>query len=195
MRRKKWQNLAYILSCGSINGQPKKVIMRLTPRQKWGLIILNSPYYPEEFEGEVHKKVLRDAGIEAVASLGLPEALHMPENPEGAKQFLFLVLQKLQDAGGTYLCGCIADTIEKFTGQPEWQIVMDTLGDVAANAKTVSMTSSLDLVNRNEEYLYNTLGDAREAILAIKANNLNLHAGTYHMNIEEVNCGPPAFRY
>ena len=73
---------------------------------------------PFEFEGEIHKKVLRDAGIEAVASLGLPEELHMPENPECAKKFLYKALQKLQDAGSTYLCGCIAYTIGKFSGQP-----------------------------------------------------------------------------
>jgi len=73
---------------------------------------------PDEFEGEIHKKVLRDAGIEAVASLGLPEELHMPENPECAKKFLYKALQKLQDAGSTYLCGCIAYTIGKFSGQP-----------------------------------------------------------------------------
>ena len=144
---------------------------------------------PDEFEGEIHKKVLRDAGIEAVASLGLPEELHMPENPEGAKKFLYKALQKLQDAGGTYLCGCIAYTIGKFTGQPptkaERQIVMDTLGEVAAKVKIMGMTLGLEVVNRNEGYLYNTLGDAREAILAIGADNLNLHADTYHMNIEE----------
>jgi D-psicose/D-tagatose/L-ribulose 3-epimerase len=144
---------------------------------------------PNEFEGEVHKQVLRDSGIEVVASLALPAELHMPENPDGAKQFLFNALQKLQDAGGTYLCGCIAFTIGKFTGNPptqtERQIVMDTLGEVAAKAKTMGMTLGLEVVNRNEGYLYNTLADAREAIKIIGADNLNLHADTYHMNIEE----------
>jgi len=144
---------------------------------------------PDEFESEIHKTALKDAGIEAVASLGLPEELHMPENPQGAKQFLFKALQKLQDASGTYLCGCIAYTIGKFTGKPptqaERQIVMDTLGEVALKAKSMGMTLGLEVVNRNEGYLYNTLEDAREAILTIGADNLNLHADTYHMNIEE----------
>ena len=144
---------------------------------------------PDEFEPESHKKALRSAGIEAVASLGLPDDLHMPENPQGAKGFLIKALQKLNEVGGTYLCGCIAYTIGKFTGQPptkvERQIVSDTLGEVAAEAKKMGMTLGLEVVNRNEGYLYNTLEDAREAILAIGADNLNLHADTYHMNIEE----------
>ena len=144
---------------------------------------------PYEFDGKAHKQVLIDAGIKVVASLGLPEELHMPENPAGAKEFLFEALRKLQDAGGSYLCGCIAYTIGKFSGSPptqrERQIVIDTLGEVAMKAQTMGMTLGLEVVNRNEGYLYNTLADARDAIMAIGADNLNLHADTYHMNIEE----------
>ncbi|MFN7210966.1 MAG: TIM barrel protein, partial [Aggregatilineales bacterium] len=39
--------------------------------------------------------------------------------------------------------------------------------------------------NRYETYLYNTLADARQTVLAVGAPNLKLHADTYHMNIEE----------
>jgi len=144
---------------------------------------------PDEFEPEPHKRELQAAGIEATASLGLPTEYHMPSNPEGAKEFLLKALRKLNDAGGTYLCGCIAYTIGEFTGQPptqkERQIVIDTLGEVADEAEKLGMTIGLEVVNRNEGYLYNTLADAREAILAVGADNLNLHADTYHMNIEE----------
>lgn len=144
---------------------------------------------PDEFDSASHRQALKSAGIEATGSLGLPEKLHMPENPQGAKAFLIKSLQKLNDAGGSYLCGCIAYTIGKFTGQPptdaERQIVVDTLGEVAAEAKKMGMVLGLEVVNRNEGYLYNTLADAREAILAVGADNLNLHADTYHMNIEE----------
>jgi hypothetical protein len=86
----------------------------------------------------------------------LPEALLIPENPEDANQFLFLALQKLQDAGGTYLFGCIAYTIGKFTRQPstnvERLIVMDMLSDVEAKAKTMGMTLGLEVVDQNEVY-------------------------------------------
>lgn len=144
---------------------------------------------PEEFDGKAHKKALRSAGIEPVASLGLPAQFHMPYNPEGAKKFLFTALEKLSEVGGTYLCGCIAYTIGEFTGQPptreEHQIVIDTLGELAEKAAAMGMTLGLEVVNRNEGYLYNTLEDGRKAILAVGMDNLNLHADTYHMNIEE----------
>jgi hypothetical protein len=86
----------------------------------------------------------------------LPEALLILEKPEDTKQFLFLALQKLQDAGGTYLFGCIAYTIGKFTRQPstnvERLIVMDMLSDVEAKAKTMGMTLGLEVVDQNEVY-------------------------------------------
>ena len=144
---------------------------------------------PDEFDAKVHKKAIHAAGIEATASLGLPDRFHMTTNPEGAKQFLTTALKKLHEVGGSYLCGCIAYTIGKFTNEPptkaERQIVIDTLGEVARLAKTMDMSIGLEVVNRNEGYLYNTLADARETIHAVGMDNLNLHADTYHMNIEE----------
>lgn len=144
---------------------------------------------PFEFDPKAHIPVIESTGIQVVASLGLPEEYHMPDNPTGAKKFLYESLEKLNAIGGTYLCGCIAYTIGKFTGQAptqeEKQLVIDTLGEVAEKADSLGMTIGLEVVNRNEGYLYNTLEDARETILAVGAENLNLHADTYHMNIEE----------
>ena len=144
---------------------------------------------PDEFDGIAHKKALQTAGIEATASLTLPERYHMTINPKGAIQYLTSVLQKLQDAGGSYLCGCLAYTTGKFTNKPptqeERQIVIDSLGEVALIAKKMGMSIGLEVVSRIDTYLYNTLADARETILAIGMENISLHADTYHMNLEE----------
>lgn len=144
---------------------------------------------PEAFDPAAHKKRLSDAGLEATASLVLPEWAHMPEEPEKAKQFLITALDKLEAVGGTYLCGCIAFSLGKFTGRPatdvERQTVIDTLGEVALEAKKRGIQLGIEVVNRYESHLYNTLADARETILAIGADNVVVHADTYHMNIEE----------
>jgi D-psicose/D-tagatose/L-ribulose 3-epimerase len=71
----------------------------------------------------------------------------------------------------------------KFTG--ERQVVIDTLGEVAEEAKKRGITLGIEVVNRYESHLYNTLADLRETILAIGADNIVIHADTYHMNIEE----------
>ena len=144
---------------------------------------------PAEFDTASHRKALQSAGIEATASLALPKELHMPINPKGALQFLTSVLQKLQDIGGEYLCGCIAYASGVFTNAPpsieERQIVVDTLGRLASIAEKMGMGLGLEVLNRNSTYLYTKLSDARETILAVGKANLTLHADTYHMNFEE----------
>ncbi|MEO0562040.1 MAG: sugar phosphate isomerase/epimerase family protein [Chloroflexota bacterium] len=144
---------------------------------------------PDEFDAASHRDALNDAGIYATASLVLPAGLHMPENPTGAKEFLFAAMEGLEAVGGNYLCGCIAYELGKLTGEPpteaERQTVIDTLTEVAAEAERRGITLALEACNRYETYLYNSLEDARETVLAVGAPNLKLHADTYHMNIEE----------
>ena len=144
---------------------------------------------PHEFDAATHKQALAQAGIYATASLVLPKDAHMPNQPKRAKEFLISALDKLDAIGGNYLCGCLAYSLGTFTGVPptqeERQIVVEILGEVAAEANKRGVTLGLEVVNRYEGYLYNSLADARATIKAIAADNLQLHADTYHMNIEE----------
>jgi D-psicose/D-tagatose/L-ribulose 3-epimerase len=138
---------------------------------------------PDEFDVAAHKKALAAAGIGATGSLVLPGWAHMPEEPEKARQFLTSALEKLEAVGGTFLGGCIAFALGKFTG--ERQVVIDTLGEVAQEARKRGITLGIEVVNRYESNLYNTLADTRETILAIGADNIKIHADTYHMLYEE----------
>lgn len=144
---------------------------------------------PAEFDAASHQQALRDAGIEAVASLVLPKDAHMPDEPQKAKQFLLQALDKLEEIGGTYLGGCIGYSLGTLKGRPptaeERQIVVDTLREVAEDARRRGMTLALECCNRYETYLYNVLADAREAVQQIGTGNIEVHADTYHMNIEE----------
>jgi D-psicose/D-tagatose/L-ribulose 3-epimerase len=144
---------------------------------------------PDEFDPAANRKMLADAGLEATASLVLPDWAHLPEQPQKAKHYLVAALDKVEALGASYLCGCIAFALGKFTGAPpsraERQVVIDTLGEVAREAKKRGINLGMEVVNRYESHLYNTLIDARETILAIGADNLKLHVDTYHMNIEE----------
>jgi D-psicose/D-tagatose/L-ribulose 3-epimerase len=138
---------------------------------------------PDEFDAAAHKRALTNAGIEATGSLVLPEWAHMPEEPQKARQFLTRALEKLEAVGGTYLGGCIAFALGKFSG--DRQVVIETLGEVAEEARKRGITLGIEVVNRYESNLYNTLADTREAILAIGADNIKIHADTYHMLYEE----------
>ena len=148
---------------------------------------------PAEFDVASHKATLAEVGIDAVCSLGLPADAHMPAHPDRAKAFLSDVLDALEALGSTYLTGCTAYALGTLTGAPptaeERQTVVDTLGEVAQDAARRGITVGLEACNRYETYLYNTLSDTRATVLAIGletgADNLKLHADTYHMNIEE----------
>ncbi|MBE2267772.1 MAG: sugar phosphate isomerase/epimerase [Anaerolinea sp.] len=145
---------------------------------------------PAEFDAASHKAALKQAGIDAICSLALPREFHMPENPEGARKFLygaFDAMERLEVA--TTLGGCTAYSLGALTGEAprpdELQTIIEVMRDVTAEAKRRGFSMLLEACNRYETYLYNTLEDTRAAILAIGADNLKLHADTYHMNIEE----------
>lgn len=144
---------------------------------------------PEKFDADSHRAALKAAGIYGTCSLVLPKDAHMPHAPEKAKTFLFAVLEKMEQLGSQYLSGCIGYSLGTLTGVPpepaERQAVIDALGEVATEAKKRGITLALEACNRYETYMYNSLADTRDTVLAVGADNLKLHADTYHMNIEE----------
>lgn len=144
---------------------------------------------PEKFDAASHRRALDDAGITATCSLTLTKATHMPDHPEAARRFLLTAMDKMAGIGCTYLTGCLAYNLGTLTGAPptarERQTIVDTLRLVAADAADRGITLALEACNRYETHLYNTLADTRAALLAVGADNLKLHADTYHMNIEE----------
>lgn len=144
---------------------------------------------PDEFDAASHRQALASAGIEGTVSLVLPKDAHMPAYPERARQFLTRVMDRMEELGVTFLGGCIAYHLGTLTGKPptpqERQTVVDTLGVLAEEARRRGITLALEACNRYETYLYNALADARDTIKAVGADNLKLHADTYHMNIEE----------
>lgn len=144
---------------------------------------------PDVFDAASHRAALQAAGIGATCSLVLPKDAHMPHYPEKARVFLLAVFDQMEKLGSTYLAGCIGYSLGTLTGKPpttaERQTVIDCLRDLAGEAKKRGITLALEACNRYETYLYNTLADTRDTILATGADNLKLHADTYHMNIEE----------
>lgn len=113
----------------------------------------------------------------------------MPHAPEKARAFLISALDEVEKLGSQYLGGCIGYSLGTLTGEPptaaERQTVIDVLKDIAAEAAKRDIMLALEACNRYETYLYNSLADTRETVIAVGADNLKLHADTYHMNIEE----------
>lgn len=144
---------------------------------------------PDEFDPLAYKDILTRTKLIVAGSTVLPWDAHMPEDPEKAKRFLIKVLDKLETINGTYMVGCFAYALGKFTGtgptKNELAVTIHTLREVASEAEKRGITLCLEVLNRYEGYLYTTLEEARYIIKKVGADNLKLHADTYHMNIEE----------
>jgi D-psicose/D-tagatose/L-ribulose 3-epimerase len=144
---------------------------------------------PQEFDPVLTKQQLADNGIGAACSLGLPRTIHLPLHPQEATDFLHLALDKVANVGATMLSGVLYGHLGYLTGAPPTQEERDTcarvLQEVAGYARQRGITLGLEPVNRYETYLFNTVRDTLALIDAIGADNVIVHADTYHMNIEE----------
>ncbi|MCC6905611.1 MAG: sugar phosphate isomerase/epimerase [Anaerolineae bacterium] len=157
---------------------------------KTGFDFLEVPIFrPERFDAKAAAAALKKHNLASTVSLVLPPGKHMAHHPEEALRFLYAVMDKMAEMECTYLTGCIAFEIAMKTGAPptaeERRVTVETLKVLAAEAKRRGITLGLEPVNRYEGYMYNVLEDGRDCIKAVGADNLKLHADTYHMNIEE----------
>lgn len=144
---------------------------------------------PDSFNADAHRAALAEAGIDATCSLVLPKDAHMPHAPDKAVSFLLKALDQVEALGCHYLGGCIGYSLGTLTGQPPTQAEKDNvtraLIQVDDYAQSKDIRLALEACNRYETYMYNSLADTREAVLAVDSPNIKLHADTYHMNIEE----------
>jgi len=144
---------------------------------------------PERFDAPRHKAELEAAGLGAICSLVLPPEAHLPAAPDPARDFLVRALDQVAAVGSDFLGGVLYGNLGTLTGQPptaeERATCAAVLRDVAAYAAERGITLGLEPVNRYETYLYNTIADTLGLIDAVGAENVTIHADTYHMNIEE----------
>lgn len=135
------------------------------------------------------RQMLEAAGMRAVCSLGLPEAVWPSRNPDGAADFLTVALDKCHAIGAEALSGVVYGGIGERTGAPptpaELDNVADALTRAARHAKSLGLLFGIEPVNRYETHLLNTGWQGVEIIERIGADNMFVHLDTYHMNIEE----------
>lgn len=144
---------------------------------------------PDAVDTTHSRKVLEAAGMRAVCSLGLPEAVWASRNPDGAVDFLRGALDAAAAIGAEALSGVIYGGIGERSGQPpttgELDNVARALTAAAAHAKSLGLSLGIEPVNRYESHLLNTGWQAVAMVERIGADNLFVHLDTYHMNIEE----------
>lgn len=148
---------------------------------------------PENTDTAIGRKLLKNANMRSVCSLGLPESVWASRNPDGAKVFLKLAIEKTAQLGAEALTGVTYGGIGERTGHPPTKMELDNVAQVlefaALCAKEAGILFGIEPVNRYESHLINTAAQGVEMIERIGAENMFLHLDTYHMNIEEKGVG------
>ena len=148
---------------------------------------------PESTDASLGRRLLAEAELSAVCSLGLPQVFWASHNPEGAVDFLKLAIGKCSDLGAIALTGVTYGGIGERSGLPPTREELDNvaraLGQAAKIARIHGLDFGIEPVNRYETHLINTAAQGVEMIERVGAGNMFLHLDTYHMNIEEKGVG------
>lgn len=148
---------------------------------------------PASTDAALGRKLLDEAGLPSVCSLGLPEAVWASRNPEGAVEFLTLAIEKAAGLGAEALTGVTYGGIGERSGRPPTATELDNVARALEATAQVAQRHGLALgiepVNRYETHLINTAAQGAAMIERIGAGNMFLHLDTYHMNIEEKGAG------
>ena len=133
--------------------------------------------------------LLESLEISCTCSLGLPATCHLPAAPERAREFLVEAIDVAAELGSPWLTGAVYGNLGTLTGVPpsseELDLIARTLGEVAAYAEDHDIRLGLEMINRYETYILNTVDQAVAMIDRIGAPNIYAHLDTFHANIEE----------
>lgn len=136
--------------------------------------------------------VLRDLGLASVVSIGHdgPTDISQVDSAQAkaGEELLNQGLTQANRLGATIMTGVLYSSLKRYgravtpAGRAQSQ---EILGRVADRAADLGITISLEIVNRYETNVINTLRDAAVFADEIGRPNLKLHIDTFHMNIEE----------
>jgi len=152
---------------------------------------------PKQFDVAWLAKRLAECGLKVAVSMGLPPHCDVSSEDSEAvargEAFLDNAVCVARDLGGQKLGGILFSAHTKYHTMPTqrgWQNSVEALARVAERAKRAGVTLNLEVVNRFESNLINTVAQGLEFIRESGSDNIFLHLDTFHMAIEE--CNPSA---
>ncbi|MDW3223148.1 MAG: sugar phosphate isomerase/epimerase [Paracoccaceae bacterium] len=181
-------------SMWTMTWDPKGAAAAIAAAQETGMDFIEIALLdPPSADAEHSRRLLQQADLSAVCSLGLPEAVWASHNPDGAIAFLKTAIEKTAAMGALALSGVTYGGIGERSGLPptlhELDNVARALGAAARLAKDAGILFGIEPVNRYETHLINTAAQGVAMIEKVGSDNIFLHLDTYHMNIEEKGAG------
>ena len=176
---------------GDTSDQSVEYAIRSTKETGYSLLEL-SLHDLENLNVPVARRRLEEAGVSVACSRGLSfdadvSSEHTTVVNRGA-ELLYRSLQATTGLGGTILTGAIYSALGKYP-QPlsagGRANAVRVLRDLAVEAQASGVTLGLEICNRYETNVVNTVRQALELADDIGEDNVVIHLDTYHMNIEE----------
>ncbi|MEY4750528.1 MAG: hypothetical protein RIQ60_2742 [Pseudomonadota bacterium] len=140
-------------------------------------------------------RVVRHAeslGLAIAASCGLPPECDVTSSDPAVvargEAVLNEAVSVARDLGSRQMSGPIFSAHQKFRAMPTrqgWDTSVAVLRRVADKAKAAGVALAMELVNRYETNLLNTVQQGLAYIRDSGSDNLYLHLDTFHMNMEE----------
>ncbi len=106
-------------------------------------------------------------------------------------EYVKQALDATRQLGSTILCGLPYIQWLYFPDDSDFQPYRDrcaeSLHEIARTADDNGVTICLEVINRFETFIFNTVGDASAFLQQVNHPAVKLHLDTYHMNMEEDN--------
>jgi D-psicose/D-tagatose/L-ribulose 3-epimerase len=152
---------------------------------------------PESFDIAMTRQLLEDNELAAACSLGLSEDTDVSsEDPAvvaRGRERLTAAVDVAAGIGARNLCGVLYSRLGKYPAPisaASREHVVDTVSWLSETTRQVGLDTSLEVVNRYETNVVNTVADMLDLIDEAGAG-LTVHLDTYHANIEENGMAEP----
>lgn len=161
--------------------------------QKAGFDFIEMPLVdPFGFDEKAAAQVLIDQNIGMTASLGLSAENDISSEDRAivskGRDHLKRAVDITHAMGGTHFCGVIYSAMQKYMDpatEQGRQNSAEVLREVSEYAASAGVKLAVEVVNRYETNICNTVREGLQFLEQIDHDNINLHIDTYHMNIEE----------
>ncbi len=181
---------SFVWSAGSSKSELEKA---LTHTHELGFDLIELSYSdPDQIDVRWLADRLRELKLDVAISMGLPPQGDIssddPSVVARGTEDLKKAIALTRDLGGTKLAGILYAAHGKSDLAPtrrSWETSVSAFAKVAEHAKPSGVTLNLEVANRFESNMLNTVAQGLAYLADVGASNVFLHLDTFHMNIEE----------
>lgn len=145
-------------------------------------------------EKRILARLAKDNGVELTFCIGLPSMYDIASDDESVRkngiEFVKRLLEAIYVTEGDMLGGilysCWPKVDESYDNKMRlWENSVRSVREVSQTARDYGITYCLEVVNRFEQLLLNTVKEGMEFVDQVGSPNVKLLLDTFHMNIEE----------